>query len=101
MADDLMLDGAQEDLLRRRHAEYSAEIDTIRSELAAYLAALPSSYSVGEVVSRQASADSASLEVVRRHARALSGILTPLQATLLPPMVRTLMAPTPERRGGN
>lgn len=81
--DSLLVTERQVTLLTAAQARQRASADSVWTELATYLDALPDRYDAKAALARQEAAIDAVWDIARQHALALDTILTPQQLTLL------------------
>jgi hypothetical protein len=84
LTDSLLLSRDQVESLQRVLAEYNKKVDSVWTDLATYLAALPNSFDRAEALKRQEAAIGDVWEMTRLHVQEnLRKTLTPLQLTLV------------------
>ncbi len=94
MGDSLALSRAQAEQMQTRDKFLRARIDSVYGVLAAYLAALPSSYDTREALQHVADANAAAWNAIYAEAPFLTQLLTPGQVRRLPPpLVAMLTVP--------
>jgi hypothetical protein len=90
-SDSLFLTAEQVTALRAAQAEYRVRVDSVWAGLAAYLAELPDRYSSAEALRRQEEATDRAWEISRQEGPTVKSILSPLQISMLPGLIRTVI----------
>jgi hypothetical protein len=92
--DSLALSASQIAYLENARKPFRAVIDSMYTELASYLAALPPVYDAGEPARRIRETSDAAWRVMHGEGRTITAVLSPAQLHLLaPPIVATLTRP--------
>lgn len=91
-SDSLLLTRDQADALQEADREYRQHVDSIWSDLSAYLASLPDHYSTADALTRQEASIDAAWELTKVDVqRTLPRVLSPIQMRLLPGEAAYLM----------
>jgi hypothetical protein len=94
-SDSLLLSRDQAEAIQKARAAYRVRIDSVWTDLASYLAALPDRYDAHEAYSRAQSAADGAWELTRVDIQHnMKTILNPVQLQLVPPVVKTLVNST-------
>ena len=89
-SDSLMLDQSQIADFRSAEAPYLAKVDSIWRAVGAVLAALPESYDVANAQAETDAASDAVWALAQVESKHIASVLTPLQLSLAPQLVRVL-----------
>jgi len=90
-SDSLLLTFDQVASLRAAQVSYRTRVDSVWTELASYLAQLPDRYNSNEALLRQEAATDRAWELSRQEGPSVRAILSPLQISLLPGLIRTVV----------
>jgi hypothetical protein len=94
-SDSLLLSRDQAEAIQKARATYRVRMDSVWTDLASYLAALPDRYDAHEAYSRAQSAVDGAWELTRVDIQHnMKTILNPVQLQLVPPVVKTLVTST-------
>ncbi len=90
-SDSLLLSPAQTQALKEAHAKYRATMDSLWTDLATFLAALPDRYDAQAAYKRQEAAIDKGWEVTWNERTTIRSILTPIQLRMVPQFVTMII----------
>jgi hypothetical protein len=96
LSDTLLLTPTQLDSLALYEARYRSTLDSLYRPLVTYLAALPDSYDGKATLERVQAADSLAWDVTYLTGAQAKAILSPLQLTIVPQFLTSIMNESPE-----